>query len=390
MQDPTWNLHPPTFFYSLNQIGGDGIYPITHIILVDLLLPNGSGIYDQTMFPNTVETIGVDPTVATFCFKVLQQNCFGLANITDQFDLLPFWKPSDKTFIDRDASYIPDLPGQNGTVIIASLNFVGRQIDLYGGAVDDGYGVLVGAPYLQFPVPYGGQGPNHYMDIVFPQSWVYLNANVTYNYWPVQNKDVGFEIEGPYIHLENGSYVPDPQNYRILAKFTATTDTNGVASYGFRMPWPCAEDLTGVWKVTSTVTIADQVVNDTMMFYYQHQVYITGVSTDAYAYIHDQCVKVTVTYATHSVETYPALFAVVITDDLGVPFGMALYSTMVGGATFCTWKNDTFTVVICIPKWAYAGNGYVHVSVYDKDPTIGGEAIGPEFTPDPQINIQPY
>jgi len=283
------------------------------------------------------------------------------------------------------------MPGINGTAIIASLNFVGRQIDLYGGAVNDGYGVLVGSPYLQFPAPYGGQGPNHWMDIVFPQSWVYLNANVTYNYWPVQSKDVGFEIEGPFTKLPNGTLVPS-QTYKIWAKFTATTDSNGVASYAYRMPWPCdyPDGITGVWKITSTVTIADQVVMDTMIFYYERLVYITSVTTDSYSYYHGQYVKVTVNYQTHSVECYPALFATVITDDLGVPFGMALYSTTVGGATFCTWKTGTFTVTIYIPKWAYAGNGYVHVSVYDKDPTIGGEPLAPEFTPNPEINIYPY
>ena len=35
------------------------------------------------------------------------------------------------------------------------------------------------------------------MDVVEPQSWVYLWANVTYNYWPVQHKNVAFEIQEP-------------------------------------------------------------------------------------------------------------------------------------------------------------------------------------------------
>jgi len=390
MTKTTWDLHG-TFWYTDNEIGGDPMFPVTHVMLLDLLLPNGTGQYDQTVFPNTVETTGVDPTFATFKFAVLQQNCFGLPNITSAFNILPFWLPSDRTFIDRDAQYIASLPGINGTAIIASLNFVGRQIDLYGGAVNDGYGVLVGSPYLQFPAPYGGQGPNHWMDIVFPQSWVYLHANVTYNYWPVQSKDVGFEIEGPFTKLPNGTLVPS-QTYQIWAKFTATTDSNGVASYAYRMPWPCdsPDSITGIWKITSTVTIADQVVMDTMIFYYERLVYITSVTTDSYSYYHSQYVKVTVEYQTHSVEYYPALFAIVITDELGVPFGMALYNTTVGGATFCTWKTGSFFVTIYIPKWAYAGNGYVHVSVYDKDPTIGGEPLAPEFTPNPQINIYPY
>jgi len=367
-------------------------------------------VYDQPCLPNTVGDFGAtpaaDPTVATVTFKVLQQNCFGLSDINTFLNIPPFWLPSDSIFIDQDANYIPSNPCLNGTVTILSLNEVDRQIDLVGGAVNDGYGALpltwpfpyppppyYTAPpyYLAFPTPYGGQGPNHWMDIVFPQSWVYLNAYVTYNYWPVQSKDVGFEIEGPFTKLPNGTLVP-AQTYQIWAKFTATTDSNGVATYAYRMPWPCdsPDSITGVWKITSTVTIADQVVTDTMIFYYERLVYITSVTTDSYSYYHDTLVKVTVSYQTHSVEYYPALFATVITDELGVPFGMALYSTTVGGATFCTWKTGTFAVTIYIPKWAYAGNGYVHVSVYDKDPTIGGEPYAPEFTPDPQINIYPY
>jgi hypothetical protein len=393
MTDSKWNLYG-TFFYSVNNLA-DMIFG-DHVAVVNLLLPNDTGFWNQTTFPNTIENPAVDPTVATLTFKVLQQNCFGLPNITTYLNIPPFWLPTDEIFIDKDLNYIPSKSCLNGTVTIVSLNMVGRQIDMYGGAVDDGYGVLVGGPYWQFPAPYGGQGPNHWMDIVFPQSWVFLNANVTYNYWPVQSKDVGFEIEGPYTHVNNTGnftldYIP-MQAYQIWAKFTATTDANGVATYAYRMPWPCdnPDSITGVWRITSTVTVADQVINDTMLFYYERLVQITGVFTDKYSYKHGECVKVTVTYRTHSVEYYPALFATVITDDLGVPFGMALYGTTVGGATFCSWKTGTFNVTICIPKWAYAGNGYVHESVYDKDPTIGGEALAPEYRPDPQINIYPY
>jgi hypothetical protein len=401
MQSPIWDTYG-TFFVSINYLA-DPIFG-DHVAVLDLLLPNlTNGVYDQKIFPNTIQNSTVDSTVAIVTFQVLKQNCFGLPDIHTNLNLIPFWPPSDCLFVDRDANYIPSVDCQNATVTIVSLNFVGRQIDVYGGAVNDGYGVLIGAPYLQFPVPYGGQGPNHWMDGVFPQSFVYLNANVTYNYWPVQAKDVGFEIEGPYDHVTNSSgdfYVKRAAVFDALfggnpLKFAATTDVNGVATYGFRMPWTCPipippDNLTGIYKVTSTVTIADVVVNDTMLFYYERLVYITSVTTEFYSYIHGQCVKVTVNYRTHFVMTYPALFAVVITDDLNVPFGTALYSTTIGGATFCTWKTGTFQVTICIPKWAYAGNGYVHVSVFDKDPTIGGEALAPEFKPDPQININPY
>jgi hypothetical protein len=403
MTNPIWNKYG-TFFWSINYLG-DPMFG-DHVAVVDMLLPNGNGVWNQTIFPNTIENSTVNPTVATATFMVVKQNCFGLPDIDTFLKIPAMWLPSDCIFVDKDSNYIPSAPCQNGTVTIKAINEVERQIDLVGGAVNDGYGVLpltwpfpYPAPdyylpppyYLAFPTPYGGQGPDHWMDLVFPQSWVYLNAYVSYNYWPVQSKDVGFEIEGPFTKLPNGTLVP-AQSYQIWAKLTATTDSNGVATLMFRMPWPCLnpDSITGIWKITAGVTVADVQIHDTMIFYYERLVYITSVTTDSYSYIHEQNVKVTVNYQTHSVQKYNALFAVVIADNLTVPFGMALVSATVGGATFCTWKTAKFTVEIYIPKWAYAGNASVLVSVYDKDPTIGGEALAPEFKPDPIINIYPY
>ena len=412
-ENPTWDLYG-TWNYSQNYPGGsDPIYiGYTTVIFADLLFPNGTGYYDQPTFPNapitypTPETPNVNATVAIFAFQVLQQNCFDGANITTALNILPFWPPTDDNFVDMNGNYIADQPGVNGTLTILGLNEVNQQIDLVGGAVNDGYGVLPGtwpfaypAPnyytgtpqYLAFPAPYGGQGANAPMDIVFPQSQVYLDAYVTYNYWPVQSKDVGFEIEGPFMKLANGTLVPAPA-YQIWAKLTATTDANGVATLTYRMPWPCVDpdSITGVWKITATVTVGDTIVNDTMNFYYQRLVYITSVSTDSYSYTHEQCIKVTVNYQTHSQEMYPALFSIVALDNMSVPFGFATYSTMVGGTVFCTWLNSTFTLMICIPKWAFAGNGAILVSIYDKDPTVGGEAIAPSYTPEPIFNLYPY
>jgi hypothetical protein len=445
MTNSIWDEYG-TFFTSVNLIGGDLVYPYTHIEVLDLLYPNTTtGIYDQAVLPNTVESAPVNPVVAKFFFTVEAQNCFGGANITTALNILPFWPTTDHDFIDINGNYISDLPGVNGTVTIEPIATQSQTIDLFGGAVNDGYGNLVPyippytpyynefgtAPYLAFPAPYGGQGPNQPMDIVFPQSLVYLYAYVTYNYWPVEYKDVGFEVDGPFYHVtsaDNGgllynstgglvvnasipaeAYVPEEGQtfynatgapfvvltlvnaYQVWAKFSSETDVNGVASYTYRMPWPDNPDLyTGVWRVTATSTVADQQISDTMMFYYQRVVYITKVTTDYSSYYHNSFVQVTVNYQTHSIEMYPALFSVVITDNLGVPFGMALYNTEVGGTVFCTWLQSSFTVSIFIPKWAYAGNAEVHVSVFDKDPTLGGEPWQSEYLPDPIINIYPY
>jgi hypothetical protein len=403
--NPTWDLYG-TLFDAI-PTPGDLIWPYPHVIVFDLLYPNlTDGMYDQPVLPNTIQTPG-SPTVGTFYFTVLQQNPFGMGNITTYLNILPyFWSPvtGDECFYDHNAATIPSTTPQNGTVIIEPLSVVGRQIDLYGGAVNNGYGLgyLISTPYIQFIPPFGGQGPWHWdpallawvgwMDIVFPQSLVYLNANVTYNYFPVQSKDVGFEVDGPFLHVSDtgnftADYVPAP-TYQVWAKFTSTTDDCGVATYQYRMPWPCddPDSITGVWRVTATVTIADVVVSDIIMFYYQRLVYINSVTTDSYEYSHPPdsqhpsplykyVVDVSVTYSTHAVLMYPALFAAVIMDNLNVPIGMATYSTMVGGATWCTWSYWEFDLYIPIPKWAYSGIGYVQVSVYDKDPTLGGEPL---------------
>ncbi|MGB9779048.1 MAG: hypothetical protein ACPLW8_06535, partial [Candidatus Bathyarchaeales archaeon] len=106
---------------------------------------------------------------------------------------------------------------------------------------------------------------------------------------------------------------------------------------------------------------------------------------------HGEDIAVTVEYRTHSAQLYPVLFSVVATDELGVPFGMALKATTIGGALpWCTWKTGKFTVTINIPKWAYAGIGTIHVNAYDKDPTEGGFAYVPEYTPAPTFQIGPY
>jgi hypothetical protein len=374
-QDPAWNLYG-VFFYGTYEL--DGLGP--HVLVGELILPNGVGVYDQTEYPNG------EGSICTITFKVLRQECPD-----------PFVSPLtlDSVFgeflIDNNGEYIPAADPISGDVTILPFDTPGRVIDLFGGAVNDGYGVLVGSPYLQFMPPYGGQGPNHWMDLVFPQSWVYLHAYLTYNYWPVQSKQVGFEIEGPYEKDEQGNLVPK-QRYQIWAKLTATTDQDGYASISYRMPWPCEDPdgITGIWKITATAAVADVVIMDTMIFYYERACYITSVTTDKYYYIHEEIVKVTVECRTHSVQYYPKLMSVVIMDDLGVPFGMALISSELGGATFCTWEYQEHTVEIFIPKWAYAGYAHIHVNCFDKDPTDGGFAYCPEFAPAPEIQIGPY
>jgi hypothetical protein len=375
LKNGPWNQYG-TFFVGTVEPDDLG----SHVLVGVLLLPNPStGEWDMTNWPNGTGVI------AAIQFRAIKQD-----NVVHECDL-HLEGVFGQWAIDRNGDYIPVDESKNvdGLYRMLALDRPGRNIDLYGGAKNAGYWTGYPEP---FPEPYGGQGPNHWMDLVFPQSEITLYAYVTYNYWPVQSKDVGFEIEGPYTKLENGTIVP-AQTWKVWAKLTATTDENGVARITYRMPWPCndPDSITGIWKVTATATVADVLINDTMLYYYERPVYITKVTLDKDYYIHGEDITVTVEYRTHAAQIYPVLFSVVATDELGVPFGMALKATTIGGALpWCTWKTGKFTVTINIPKWAYAGIGTIHVNAYDKDPTAGGFAYVPEYTPAPTFQIGPY
>jgi hypothetical protein len=386
LRDPLWNKYGTIF--ASNVFLETGPYPIVpfpgpHVAIGCILLPNPeTGEYDQEVFPNT--TIAADNTLATIKFRVIKQLwpqnltvALGLTGLSD-------W------LLDKNGRYVPvdEERTINGTCTILGSPYVGRMVDVYGGANNAGHGV-VNAP---FPAPYGGQGLNEPMDLVIPQSEVYLFAKVTYNCWPVQSKLVNFEIEGPYIKNETTGGLDPKPSHKVWAKLSAVTNGSGIASIVFRMPWVCDDpwnNVAGIWKVTVTCNLYDKVVNDTMIFYYEDLVKITKVTTDKYNYAHGENVYVTVEYATHSMQKYNATFAITITDDVGVPIAMVLKTVKVGGAQFCELATGSFTVELEIPKWAAAGYAYVHVNCYDKDPTEGGFAWCPEYTPPPEISIMP-
>jgi hypothetical protein len=363
--------YPGTFWQTYNEPGPpDG----PHVLAGELIYPNASGWWNtnETLaeaWPGG-PTIPGEGVVAILQFRVNYQS-YGEPNMTSPLTII------DQLAIGLDHPDtqnivpIPMDPPVNANYTITT-NLPGRVIDVYGGALNRGYGSH------PFPAPYGGQGPDNPMDLVIPQAEVCLFANVTYNYWPVQNKLVGFEVEDPY-----GG---------ILLKRTATTDYYGVACICFEMPWPCddPESLIGVWTVTVTVDISDFRINDTLEFHYDYMVNIWKVTTDMYEYNHCDWVEITIEYGTHAQQWYPLLLSALIMDELIVPVGIGFITTEVGGAEFCSYNNFTDTICIHIPKWAFAGIATIHVNAYDRDPTEGGVAWAPEFTPPPIIAIQPY
>jgi len=356
-----------TFYQSFVQ--SNGVYG-PHILVGNMIFPNGTGWWN----PPWPEGEGV---VTTITFRLIKhdpappQETVIPLNIVDQLAV-----GLDDPSLQNPVDVTLDTP-IDGEVMLYNM-LPGRMIDVYGGVDASDWGI----PSPPFPAPYGGQGPNNPMDMVWPQKTVYLYTNVTYNLWPVQYKLVAFEVEGPF-------NAPSGREPEVLLKTTAITDEYGVALTTFRMPWQCAdaESYFGVWKVTATVDVASTVINDTLTFHYDYLVRLWKVTTDKYKYCHDETVDITVEYGTHAQQSYPALFGVVIFDELNVPIGFISAETTVGGASYCQYKNDTITLRIYIPKFAFAGVASIHVNCFDKDPTDGGQAWCPEYPP-PKIYIK--
>jgi len=336
-----------------------------HTLVGDLILPNGTGRWNRP-FPNSTAT---DPIVAYITFRVEYQS-FGDPNQTSPLNIIDshlvgLVNPDAE---DQDIVYLPLADPHNGTYTITTV-WPGRMIDVY----------------TQYPAPFGGQGLGMPSDMFWPQKQVDLYANVTYNYWPVQQKDVAFEIR-------------DPHN-TLWAVLVARTDTDGVAHTSFRIPWPCdhPEELFGVWTVVATVDVSCIVVNDTLQFHFDYLVNIFKVTTDKFEYNHCDKVYVTIDYGTHAQQIYPLVLYVVIKDNCDVPIGIALISTTIGGTQFCTYKNYTDLVSIHIDKFAFAGIATILVTAYNKLPAQGGNALCPTFGDGwpigatiPEIAIQPY
>jgi hypothetical protein len=238
---------------------------------------------------------------------------------------------------------------------------LGRQIDLYCG----------------YPAPFGGQGPNKPQDMYWPQKEVCLFANVTYNLWPEQQKDVAFEVIDPH-----------GDTYTVLCN---RTDADGVARICFRLPWMCddPEYYFGEWTVIATVDVACEHINDTMTFKYDYMVHIWKVTVDPTSYAHGECFDVVIDYGTVAMQYYDILLAISGLDETGVPFDYGYVWITIGGAEYCTYANGTTTVTLCIPKWARAGKATIHVNALWYDlPQYGGVQQYPLVTFDITIRAE--
>jgi hypothetical protein len=236
--------------------------------------------------------------------------------------------------------------------------------------------------YTQWPAPYGGQGKDQPSDMFWPQKEICLYANVTYNQYPEQQKDVAFQIVDPHGH--------------IWAILYARTDTNGVAKTCFRLPWPCREGeiypeyYFGVWHVIGTVDIACVIVNDTLDFHYDYLINIFKVTVDKDAYNHTDWIGIVVEFGTHLQQTSVTYIdpdtgdtvtitnvtvAVTGLDNVHVPFGFVGVQVPLPGTVYCTYGNGSAQLSMLIPKFAAAGPGELDTAVLNNWPFSGGTVI---------------
>ena len=220
--------------------------------------------------------------------------------------------------------------------------------------------------FTQYPDPYGGQGLYRPSDMFAPQGGVTLFAIVTYNEWPEQFKDVVFQIIDP--------------NNMTWAVLYARTDTDGLASIGFTMPWP-GEDLFGEWTVIGTVDIADESANDTLTFHYDFLVHIVKVTTDKTEYAHSEHMSITIEFKSKLMQSMNVTITVTAIDETGVAFGFMFIQTTIGGAEYCTYNDYTEGTSIHVEKYARAGRASIVVGALNDWLFNGGTAISGPFAP---------
>jgi len=264
---------------------------------------------------------------------------------------------------------LPDfcLPNIFGTWIAVTTASVSEQI------VSDTLTFKVKGPFIDVYTqkePYSGKGPRQPSDAFAPQEEVLLYAYVSCSCEPQQNKPVCFEVIAP-----NGTVIVDR---------TAFTNSVGIASTSFRIPWPCQnpeETVFGTWTVLAQVSVIEQTVKDTLTFQVGWIIQITEVKTlnatrapkTIFARGEHVCFNLTVKNIAFTSKT--ATFTIAIFDERDVPIGQ----TILHGWDIPPGATRIFVIDLQIPKWAYIGVATVYANAYTDMPQFGGTPYCPEI-----------
>jgi hypothetical protein len=363
-----------TFFESFAGPPNGGVFYPSKQIFSDYVLVGVMVIPDENAtwhspYPNTDAGPGL---VATITFNATYQEVFPpIPSLTCDLTLY------DILGGDTHATDVPFGTPVGGTYVILSKT-LGRTIDVY----------------TQYPDPYGGQGLNQTSDLFWPQKMIHLFANVSYNEWPEQFKDVTFEVR-------------DPTGGTLLI-LSDTTDEFGVAHVSFRIPWPEGEQwLCQEFTVVASVDIACEVVRDWLWFHFDYMVRWDdpcAVTTEFTEYKHCEEINITINFKSKAMQTYPVVITAVLKDELGYAWGFFDVALEVGGAEYCHYKNYTVELSIHVEKHVHAGIATVHVNALSGFPWDFGEVVYetygytwgytlgsawvPEYAPPPTVTIK--
>jgi hypothetical protein len=371
---------------------GVDVNGLNYVEVGEVILPNASG-YWSPPFPSAPNP-NTSP-LAVLQFTAILQGVFPTV-LTSPLHL---WMNEISNYLSQAVNQTAPVDG----LYSIEPSITGRVIDIY----------------TQWPAPYGGQGIDQPSDMFWPQKAVTLYANVTYNGYAVQDKEVAFQVIGP-------DTVDDVTTNETWAILYGVTNATGIASVTFTLPWPCVDPQQwfGVWTVIGTVDIACNVVNDTLWFHYDYLTEIFKQTTDMTSYTHEDVINVTIDYGTYLQELDAVYLdeltnmtlnlsnvTVVVTalDNLEVPFsfiGANLPLTSVnvqygngsilenfggapssltvpgwGGQLFSNYINFTVSLTIYIPKYAAAGEATIECAVLDNWPIFGGTVISGYYNP---------
>jgi hypothetical protein len=201
--------------------------------------------------------------------------------------------------------------------------------------------------YTQQPDPYSGKGPNQPSDAFAPQQTVILYAQVTYNYEPVENKDVTFVVN-------------DTIGHSFLVR-SNLTDQYGIATIDFLLP---TNPVFGTWFVLATVTVSQSKANDTLTFQVGWLIELLEIETaDQFGnpkeyfakneYVYFNVVIKNIAFTTKSTN-----LTVSITDETSQSIAAAgLWLEVVSG-------THKFTLIFCveIPRWSCVGGATAYAN----------------------------
>jgi len=380
------NAYNGTFLETYAGALNGGVFyigPITgpdYVIVGGMILPDENGTY-HAPYPSGQGTVYIIE------FEGILQGAYP-NTYTCALDLEDAWVD----FGNYVGEAIPKDPSVDGTYTMKPFRAMlpGKAIDLFRCDIAD---------------PWGAQGLANettgeamFTDMIWPQKEMCLCANVTYNGWPVQNKDVAFEVM-----LFD---VANPElNGTVMTVLVARTDDFGMCNVSFRMSWPCdvPESLFGIWKVTATVDIACDVVTDYFYFKYDYLVRIWKVTTDPLDEIgHNGFLNVTVEFGSRKIIPTEILITVTLHDELNYPLvtGTVAFTQILtwpyseqNTTTYeeflaCRYENYTGSVPLKVDKSVVAGIATIHVCALSTWPHLEGSALCKEGTA--TIEILPY